>query len=220
MRAKQADDALQEFQEDPSASSLAAASTECDDVSAASKSNKTRIAHAVFEDLEQHPAWLEGLGLSCASSALSPENVLTDSTARSFAARSDTLFAYDGSITENPTRTSVSKKSCIARDWGICSSDVLLGSCKQFTNNSYCVLHLWRFTKKQFPILVCIRSEGESVSCHAFLTDTVGMGETALYVVLDAVSGMSSRSRLKLDAFGDQYHARCRTSQQIVHTLL
>ena len=120
-----------------------------DDIKTASSSissfKSAALKRAAMADavklMKEDPAWSEGLGICCISSAMTDAYVLLDKTVAECEQFVNDNFNYDGIIIQNPkgART-VPRSPCALATWGLCVKSLILTHCQIGTWNLYTLM--------------------------------------------------------------------------------
>ena len=122
-----------------------------------------RLRQQVFweahDAMEQHPAWQEGLAMSCPSSALAARLVKNDPRpATEIAKEVSRAFAYDPEVLENPVGAMQPRRDCCALNWGICRESPHFEEARNLSYNLWQRLRERKLARKDFPLLVRVAS--------------------------------------------------------------
>ena len=174
---------------------------------------------SAMEAIASHAAWDNGLGLCSMTSALKPEFVTNDPIPTCRTLVKD-VFGHDGTIVENPKVDTSPSMPCAIKNWGLCSKDSLLQSCKRGTLNIYRQLKQLKHNsinlRSQFPIFAKLSVLDEVV--WVAICDTIGRGETVVVALVNVDS--DENVQLQQVKVANRSEPRCAFSQQIIQQLL
>ena len=112
----------------------------------------------VVELIKQHPAWSDGLGIYCMSSAMKDTCVLFDKTNVECEQLVKAHFRYDDIIVKNPTGAmTVPRLPCALATWRLCQKILILEHCKNGTENLYQLMKQRKIGRKDFPMALTIK---------------------------------------------------------------
>ena len=152
-----------------------------------------RLKREMFVDTVREvaalPVWSRGTGLMRPATGLAPEFVLcgaadTDEATRKASAK---LFDYDPQAIPNPTGPTQPRKTCHAMCAGLCRKDIHAVAAENVAFNIYAVLKTNKKEREHYPLRVSFNTT--EATLDMLLCDTVGVGDTALLLLLRPAAG-------------------------------
>eukprot|EP00959_Pyramimonas_sp_CCMP1952_P406516 8520051-Pyramimonas_sp.AAC.1 len=131
-----------------------------------------RLFVKAFQEIESHPAWDGGLGISSCSSALRSSKVDAKIAEATCKVKVASTFGYFEKPVDNPPGAAIPSRSCHSKNWGACKLDRWLPAASNGVQNIYTLLKRWRISRSMLPVTTSISFN--DVTNHYVLTDTFG----------------------------------------------
>jgi len=166
--------------------------------------SKTNLARAALDDIDKHPAWKSGFGLSGPATALRPEFML-EGPVGEYVAQARSIFTYDEKEVQNPP-TQTSRACCRRLYHGLCAvqHEATLEQVRICVHNIHVCLLERKFSLSHnnwpFPVRLSIGDDPDDIFTSIatewlLLAIDIGKGEAQIMISLEKASGTRDTSQ-------------------------